>query len=201
MNRKFKLLSGIVGLTLVIAIAMISHSFLGDRASGNLPGLAMQPQTSEIRDFETDGAYSVAQNLTIAPDFIMTNWEGDEIAFSQVGEGPIVLNFWASWCPSCRQEQPHFQAAYAEFGDQIQFVMVNLTDGFRETRESVATYIDQNEYTFPVYFDTLGDGTLNYSVRFIPTTFFINRYGYLVASSQGAMSAESLRLGIEAIEG
>jgi thiol-disulfide isomerase/thioredoxin len=109
---------------------------------------------------------------------------------------PVILNFWASWCPPCKSEMPAFNDMYAEYGDQIHFMMVNATDGSRETKKSGAEYISSNGYLFPVYYDVNQDALSQYGIRAFPTSVFIDAEGYLVAGIEGAINEETLLKGI-----
>ena len=66
----------------------------------------------------------------------------------------MILNFWASWCGPCRSEMPEFEQAYAQYGEDIQFVMVNSTDGYQETVDSASEFLAENGYNFPAWYDT-----------------------------------------------
>ena len=76
------------------------------------------------------------------------------------------------------------------------WMMVNLTDGSRETVDTAKAYIQEQGFTFPVYFDTQSEAANSYGVMSIPTTFFIDAQGYMVAYGQGALDAETLARGI-----
>ena len=135
----------------------------------------------------------------MAPDFIVLDREGAEVSLSDFIGKPVILNFWASWCGPCKSEMPEFEAAYQKYREEIQFMMVNLTDGSRETVETAAEYIAGEGYTFPVFFDTESDAAITYGATSIPVTYFVDAEGHLVAYGSGALSGEILQSGMEMI--
>ena len=134
-----------------------------------------------------------------APDFTMYTLEGEPVNLSDFRGKPTILNFWASWCGPCKMEMPDLEEAYLTYGGEINFLIVNLTDGTSETVESAHGYIESQGYTFPVYYDTVMGGTFAYGVSAIPVTYFIDAEGNLVAYYEGAMTADILRQGISMI--
>lgn len=134
-----------------------------------------------------------------APDFIVYDENGTPKKLSDYYGKPIVLNFWATWCSPCVRELPHFQVRYNEQGDEVQFLMVNLTDGTRETVAGVKAFMEDNSYHFPVLYDTSSNASTAYNVTSIPTTYFINAEGKIVTSATGSLSAEDLQKGIDMI--
>ena len=111
---------------------------------------------------------------------------------------PIVLNFWATWCYYCTKEMPDFNEAYKNHSD-VQFMMINYTDGKNETVEKAMDYIESEGYEFPVFFDTKLEAAEKYGVEAFPTTFFISAEGDLVQTHRGAMSAKKLAEYLELI--
>lgn len=137
--------------------------------------------------------------LQPAPDFTVYDAEGKAYKLSDFRGKPVVLNFWASWCPPCQSEMPDFDAKYKELGETVQFLMVNCTDNQRETMGSASAFIEERGYSFPVFYDLGQEGTQAYQAYSIPRTFFIDAEGYLIANALGAISGDILQQGIDMI--
>ena len=151
-------------------------------------------QTDPTQQTPTTGATEEVSYQ--APDFTVYDLEGDPHRLSDYFGKPIVLNFWASWCGPCKSEMPDFEKVYQELGEQVQFFVVNLTDGSMETVDTAYGYIQEQGYTFPVFYDTDYDAASTYGISSIPTSFFIDSEGDLVAYYTGAMNEDLLRQGI-----
>ena len=134
-----------------------------------------------------------------APDFTALDAQGNEVRLSDYFGKPIVLNFWASWCGPCKSEMPDFDEAYLAQGEEIQFLMVNMTDGSRETLDTAKSFVADSGYSFPVVFDVNQEAAMTYAVSSLPTTFFIGADGSMVAYAMGAIDGDTLQRGIEMI--
>ena len=137
--------------------------------------------------------------LHAAPDFTVYDGDGNGVQLSDFKGKPVVLNFWASWCGPCKMEMPDFEAKCKELEGSVVFMMVNATDGGRETVETAKAFLAESGYTFPVYYDTEYSAIYAYGVNAFPTTFFIDAEGNLIAYGQGAMSGDTLQSGIDMI--
>ena len=144
---------------------------------------------------------TTAVNTNLAPDFTAYDLEGNAVSLSGFRGKPVILNFWASWCGPCKSEMPDFQEKYGQYGEEIHFLMVNLTDGSQETVETAQGFVDGQGYTFPVYFDTDYSGAMSYGVNAVPATYFIDEEGNLVAYGKGALTGETLQRGIDMLLG
>jgi len=192
MGKKIKIAIGVCGFVFLIGGAALAYNILG-RQAGQNDGIGIAPAAGRG---STSDPGSGRQK---APDFTMLDQNGNDVRLSEIISGgrPVVLNFWASWCPPCKVEMPDFNKVYLELGSEIKFMMVALVDGQRETVQSGTKYIKDNNFSFPVYFDTKQEGAYSYGIRAIPTTLFIDTEGNIATGAQGAISEAALRRGIE----
>ena len=189
MKKKITLAGGILALILLLSGASILYNRMSE---ANLP-------VENTKPAETQASQEDEAEPMMAPDFIVLDREGAEVSLSDFIGKPVILNFWASWCGPCKSEMPEFEAAYQKYREEIQFMMVNLTDGSRETVETAAEYIAGEGYTFPVFFDTESEAAISYGATSIPVTYFVDAEGHLVAYGSGALSGEILQSGMEMI--
>lgn len=192
MERTYKILKLLIWVlvfAVVIAGAYVLYNSLSAQAA---PGsIATTPVVVEDPTAETEAQGS------LAPDFTVYDVDGMSHKLSDFRGKPVILNFWASWCGPCVSEMPEFQRFYEEYGEEIHFVLVNLTDGHQETVASASSFIQEQGYTFPVYYDTDIDAAMQYGVSAVPVSYFIDAEGYFVAWAQGALSEDMLRQGVD----
>ena len=133
-----------------------------------------------------------------APDFTIYDEEGNEVRLSSFFGKPVIVNFWATWCGPCRQELPHFEELSQEYGDEVQFLMINLLTG-GDTLEKVKEFIADNEYTFPVYYDTELNAAYTYGINAIPVTVAIAKDGSILGGYTGTLTKDVLMSMITAL--
>lgn len=148
---------------------------------------------------ESEESGDSGDERTLAPDFTVYDEAGNSVHLSDFIGKPVVLNFWASWCGPCRMEMPEFNEKYGEIGEDIDFVMVNLTSG-SETIDSAKEFVDEGGFEFPVFYDTSAEAAQTYGVYSIPTTYFIDKDGYVIANAIGAIDGGTLQRGIDMID-
>lgn len=129
-----------------------------------------------------------------APDFTVWDQEGTRTSLKEILEGkPAVINFWTSKCPPCREEMPDFEELYQELKDQVQFIMVDGIGCMGETEESGRAYVEEQGFSFPVYYDKEMDAVITYGIQAFPTTYILNSNGELVTGGSGMISKATLQ--------
>ena len=188
---------GLLIIVLFFVALMVGATILYNSLGANLAPsqLATQPAATEVPEVPGE----TQPEPQPVPDFTVYDADGNEVRLTDFFGKPIVLNFWASWCGPCKSEMPDFNEVYQELGEEIQFLMINMTDGDRETVEIASEFVAEQGYTFPVFYDTAQNAAITYGVYYLPTTFFIDAQGYLVAYATSAITGESLLQGIDMI--
>jgi len=188
MNNKIKTIIAGLAFAAFLGIVYVGYTYLSSSYQLNLNTNSTAPKN-----------LSQKSPLKAAPDFTVTDEAGNPVKLSDFRGKPIVLNFWASWCPPCKSEMPHFNKLYSEKKDDVVFLMVDYVDGERETTETGLQYVRDQGFDFPIYFDTEQEAAKAYEVTSIPATFFINTDGKIVTSFQGAITETSLNEDIQLI--
>src|SRR3989338_5436512 len=124
----------------------------------------------------------------IAPDFELETLEGKKAKLSDYRGKKVILNFWASLCPPCREEMPEFQRIYSENKDKLVVVGVNL----EENRENAEAFIEKLGIAFPILLDPNSQVKDMYNVFTQPVTYFIDESGKIVDKKFGPLTSEEI---------
>lgn len=188
MNNKKLLVIGTLALIVLIAgAAALYNSFSG---MGHSPA----PASADASTDRSQG--SATTEPQPAPDFTVLDRDGNQVKLSDLRGKPVVLSFWASWCGICKTGMPDFEEVYADEGEDVHFMMINLTTG-SETEQVATDYVDENGYTFPIYMDTEINAASAFGVTGVPITYFIDADGNLAAYGQGRLGTDGIRQGID----
>jgi peroxiredoxin len=118
-----------------------------------------------------------------APSFTLKALNGKEVKLEDYRGKIVFLNFWATWCPPCRQEMPSMEKLFNKFKDR-DFTM--LAVDLREGTKKVKAFKEKFNLSFPILLDSDGRVGLMYGVRSIPTTYLIDRKGNVIGGALGA---------------
>ena len=139
------------------------------------------PATEQVED-ETE-ATTIAKAGTVAPDFTVTMFDGSTQTLSALKGKVVLVNFWATWCPPCREELKRVEADIIERFKDAPFVFIPISRG--EERQTVADFREKMGYTFPMGLDPERKIYDLYASNFIPRNFLINQEGQVVMASVG----------------
>lgn len=203
MKDRKTLLLLVLAFAIVLAGAYLLYDRLGSQYAPDQLAVESTPVPADTAESTADSgdtqqtAEDAEAQRTAAPDFTAYDADGNAVQLSDYFGKPLVLNFWASWCGPCKSEMPAFQQAY-EQEDGVQFLLVNMTGG-RETQADAEALLEEEGYTFPVLFDLDLDAAMTYGVTALPTTYFLDAEGNLVAWAQGAINEQTLQQGLDMI--
>ena len=117
-----------------------------------------------------------------APDFTLPNAAGKKVSLKDYRGKVVFLNFWATWCESCRDEMPSMERLYKEFkGKGLEIVAVNV----KEKRQDALAFAKELKLTYPVLLDPEGEVGLLYGAFGLPVTYLIDRKGVVLARLWG----------------
>ena len=134
-------------------------------------------------------------------DAIVYTADGQPKKMTEIAAGkPLVINFWATWCPYCVQEMPDFQGIYHDYGDKISFAFVDSTDGRRETKEVAQTWLAENGLDdLPAYYDTDLDATATFGASSLPATVIVSADGNILMAKPGRINDASMRSALDTL--
>lgn len=127
-------------------------------------------------------------------DFSLTLLNGETLNLSKLRGKPVVVNFFATWCPPCQEEAPTLEKVYRKYQDKVEFVGVATSSNNKSDLEN---FIKEKDLSFSIGIDTSGTISQKYNVSAIPATFFITDKGDVADSYVGAISEEDLTQKIE----
>jgi peroxiredoxin/outer membrane lipoprotein-sorting protein len=164
------------------------------------------PLEDSLFQFEPGKGWSEAEMLLLpgeehmmltgsrAGNFSLKTLEGEPVALEQTRGKVVVLDFWATWCPPCREELPSIEKLREEFAGQVQFFGVNDEDS-----GTVKDFLRKHKYELPVLMDGKRQVDRQYGVSAIPTMFIIDKQGVIRQHFIGSRSEAKLRQAIQSV--
>ncbi|ESU33976.1 hypothetical protein G3A_03480 [Bacillus sp. 17376] len=163
-------------------------------AAGILAGLVLFAIFQHFYKMEEPQAIEVSKATTgigagmVAPTFTLKNLAGEEVSLNDYRGKKVMLNFWATWCPRCKEEMPAMEQFYKEHSKEVEILAVNL-----DPQNNVKSFVKENELTFPILLDQVGTTQQTYAIISIPTTYIIDEQGLILKKHIGSMTYEQMQ--------
>ncbi len=172
----------------------------GETADNNTDKPNQQTGVDETTDASGQkGGGKEAAKKTLAFDFTLTDQYGNEHTLSEYKGKVVFLNFWATWCPPCQKEMPDIEDIYKEYGENKEDVIIlgvanPASDEYPNNsdvrKEEIISFLEDNGYTFPTVFDVTGEVLSQYFISAFPTTFLIDKEGYIYGYAAGMLTKD-----------
>lgn len=121
----------------------------------------------------------------VAPDFTLKNMQDEEVTLSDLRGQVVLVNFWATWCPPCRQEMPSMEKLYEYLeGQEFEMLAINVEEN---GPEAVARFLEERSHSFPILFDPQAQAQRLYNVTKYPESFVVDKNGIVVEHVVGAI--------------
>jgi DsbE subfamily thiol:disulfide oxidoreductase len=157
-------------LPLLLAGLLLAASLHAQSTSKSKIDYSVIPKMEEVKDHPA------------APDFTLSRPDGSKVSLKDYRGKVVFLNFWATWCPSCRTEMPDMEKLYREFkGKGFEIVAVNVKD----KRDDAMKFVSNMKLTYPIMLDPQGEVGLLYGAWGMPATYLIDRNGVVLARLWG----------------
>ena len=190
---------GAVVAAVVLAV-IVAGAGIGYNALKPAAGSAQTAQGSPASASASSGMQSGSQGAASTsgasassmafPQFTVNDDDGNVVALTDMRGKPSVLAYWATWCPYCLVEAPMLQELWSTYGDRINFMMIDVADGTRETVEGARAWIAENGYTYPVYYDIRGEATRAGAVSYLPMVYVLDAEGNVVGMLPSGFTVE-----------
>lgn len=181
-----KLFLGVAGFAIFLGLVYVAYNGLS------------KDYKEQSKDNSNNNGTTTENQKVKAPDFTVYDEEMNPVKLSDYAGTPVVLNFWATWCGYCKEEMPYFEEAWNKYDqDKVKILMINMTDGRNETKESAIEYMKKNNYSMKLFLDIDQEVASGYRVSGIPRTIFIDKDGNIKQDVVGKIDAQTLNTKIE----
>ena len=155
-----------------------------------------------IMSFSAFAAKSNKKEDVKMPNIVLYDQYGKKHSLEEYKGKVVVINFWATWCGYCVQELPEFEKVYKEFGSNKKDVVILGVAGPKTKenpnnvdveKDKIISFLKKKNVTYPTLMDEAGKSFDDYGIKYFPTTYVINKNGYLEGFVNGAISGEQLK--------
>jgi thiol-disulfide isomerase/thioredoxin len=143
---------------------------------------AVQPSSPAMDQVFAKAAFEVPSRELASTDFTLSTLEGKKVSLSSYKGKVVVLSFWATWCPPCKEEMPEMEALYKDIAAKG-FTILAIDVG--EDKATVEKFVKENGYTFPILLDTKEEIAGLYGTQALPSNYVVDAKGYVRARVVG----------------
>ncbi|MBR0404928.1 MAG: TlpA family protein disulfide reductase [Eggerthellaceae bacterium] len=187
-GKKKSVIVALVALAALLVVAVLAYSVLPNLQAG----AAYELTPTEESDLGlSEGLLSCSVEDSGGATVVL----GD---LSKASQKPIVMNIWASWCTHCIEEMEAYQKLYDEYGDRIEFVMLNVVDTPGEAQKA-RDFVKEHSFTYPVYYDSNAEVREALFVTGIPVSVIVSADGKVVMNRAGEIDYNTMKATLERI--
>ena len=139
----------------------------------------------------TAGKPPAPQQGFLAPNFELKTPQGETVRLSDLRGRAVLVNLWATWCPPCRAEMQTIETVYNEYKDQ-DFTVLGVNMTYEDEPLNIIPFVNEQKLTFPILLDETGEMASAYQLKSLPSSFFIDRTGFISEVVIGGPMAEAL---------
>lgn len=189
-----------IGAVLMILMGLMMFTGTMNNITGYLSGTAQggEETVSEEDSTQQEEAGDTTEE-TALEDLVLMDQYGKEHRLSDYRGKVVFLNFWATWCPPCKAEMPDIQELHEEYqkqGEDAEVVILGVSlPGFGQegSKEEIASFMEENGYTYPTLMDVDAELTQRYGITSYPTTFMIDKEGAVYGYISGMLGKEQMK--------
>ena len=188
-------LLALVALVAVLGCAFVAYDWLSARVEAPASVAATEKADEGESGVQQDGDAASEVMLLADHDATVYTDLGEPLLLTSLADGkPLVVNFWATWCPYCVDEMPDYLEIYRDYGDRVNFAFVNVTDGQRETQAKAEAWLRDNGMTeLPAYYDTSGEAVAAFGAYSYPYQLIVAADGTIRQAGPGRIDPSLLR--------
>ncbi|MEJ9281263.1 TlpA disulfide reductase family protein [Ureibacillus thermosphaericus] len=185
----------IIFILILIFVIFFEENTFNKTVQVNEQGILNEtPKNSydEMTETSLTGSDKISQTVTFAPEFTLTDLSGADVKLSDFKGKIVILNFWATWCPPCREEMPAMQKFYEQNKENgIEIVAVNLTN-IDNGVQAVESFVQDYGLTFPILLDKDGVVGNTYGILTLPTSYILDPKGGVIQKIIGPMNEQMM---------
>ena len=180
-----------IGLILLLILVAV---FIGNIVQKSMESEKALNENGRGYEENITNSNSSVEKDKLAPNITLQNLQGETVELADYKGKNVVLNFWTTWCPPCKEEMPHIQDYYEKYKDQqnVEVLGVNLTFS-TDSEKNVKQFVESYDLTFPVFLTYDEKVQQLYNIVTIPSTFFLDEEGRIQRKIVGPLDEASLQ--------